>query len=124
MTHVYGNKEEIMSKRYDYTKANKEVAKNTFKESVEENAEVEEEITADEKTIRAEEPIKAYNKRTGKIAGCMNLNVRIEPNIESKVACIVSKNDAVTIVGESGDWYEIVTIDGYHGYSMKQYING
>lgn len=113
-----------MSKRYDYTKANKEVAKNTFKESVEENAEVEEEITADEKTIRAEEPIKAYNKRTGKIAGCMNLNVRIEPNIESKVACIVSKNDAVTIVGESGDWYEIATIDGYHGYSMKQYING
>lgn len=124
MTHVYGNKEEIMSKRYDYTKANKEVAKNTFKESVEENAEVEEEITADEKTIRAEEPIEAYNKRTGKIAGCMNLNVRIEPNIESKVACIVSKNDAVTIVGESGDWYEIATIDGYHGYSMKQYING
>lgn len=113
-----------MSKRYDYTKVNKEEVKDTFEKSAEENTEVENEIIEDEKVIRAEEPIEAYNKRTGKIAGCMNLNVRIEPNIESKVACIVSKNDAVTIVGESGDWYEIVTIDGYHGYSMKQYING
>lgn len=113
-----------MSKKYDYTRISKEATENTFKDSVEENTEVEDEITVDEKRIRAEEPIEAYNKRTGKIAGCMNLNVRIEPNIESKVACIVSKNDAVTIVGESGDWYEIVTIDGYHGYSMKQYING
>ena len=52
----------------------------------------------------------------------MNLNVRVEPNIESKVARIVSKNDTVTIVGESGDWYEIVTMGGDHGYCMKQYI--
>lgn len=111
-----------MSKRYDYTKANKETVKDTFEESVEENTEVEDEVIATEETIRAEEPIEAYGKHDGKIAGCMNLNVRVEPNIESKVVRIVSKNDTVTIVGESGDWYEIVTMDGYHGYSMKQYI--
>jgi hypothetical protein len=112
----------IMSKRYDYTKANKEAVKDILEESVEESTEVEDEITAAEEVIRAEEPIEAYGKHAGKIVGCMNLNVRVEPNIESKVARIVSKNDTVTIVGESGDWYEIVTIGGDHGYSMKQYI--
>lgn len=115
-----------MSKRYDYTKANKEAVKDILEESteesVEESTEVEDEITAAEEVIRAEEPIEAYGKHAGKIVGCMNLNVRVEPNIESKVACIVSKNDTVTIVGESGDWYEIVTIGADHGYSMKQYI--
>lgn len=111
-----------MSKRYDYTKANKEAVKDILEESAEESTEVEDEITAAEEVIRAEEPIEAYGKHAGKIVGCMNLNVRVEPNIESKVARIVSKNDTVTIVGESGDWYEIVTIGGDHGYSMKQYI--
>lgn len=105
-----------MSKRYDYTKANKEVVEDILEESVEENTEIEDKITA------AEEPMEAYGKHAGKIVGCMNLNVRVEPNIESKVARIVSKNDTVTIVGESGEWYEIVTMDGDHGYSMKQYI--
>jgi uncharacterized protein YgiM (DUF1202 family) len=107
-----------MSKSYDYTKANKEAVKDILEESVE----VEDKITAAEEVIRAEEPIEAYGKHAGKIVGCMNLNVRVEPNIESKVARIVSKNDTVTIVGESGDWYEIVTMGGDHGYSMKQYI--
>lgn len=101
-----------MAKRYDYTKANKEVVDDILEES----AEVEE-------AIKVEEPIESYGERVGKIVGCMNLNVRVEPNIESKVARIVSKNDTVTIVGESGDWYEIVTMGGDHGYSMKQYID-
>ena len=111
-----------MSKRYDYTKANKEVVEDILEESVEENKETEDKITAAEEAIMAEEPMEAYGKHAGKIVGCMNLNVRVEPNIESKVARIVSKNDTVTIVGESGEWYEIVTMDGDHGYSMKQYI--
>lgn len=111
-----------MSKRYDYTKANKEAAKDVLEESTE----VEDKITAAEElveeVIKAEEPTESYGKHVGKIVGCMNLNVRVEPNIESKVARIVSKNDTVTIVGESGDWYEIVTMGGDHGYCMKQYI--
>ena len=97
-----------MSKRYDYTKANKEAAKDVLEESTE----VEDKITAAEElveeVIKAEEPTESYGKHVGKIVGCMNLNVRVEPNIESK--------------GESGDWYEIVTMGGDHGYCMKQYI--
>ena len=112
-----------MAKRYDYTKANKEVVDDILEES----AEVEDEITTAEElveeTIKVEEPTESYGEHVGKIVGCMNLNVRVEPNIESKVARIVSKNDTVTIVGESGDWYEIVTMGGDHGYSMKQYID-
>ena len=110
-----------MSKRYDYTKVNKEETVEKAVEEVEEEiledaAEVEEEY-ADE----AEETVEAEVR--GKVIGCMNLNVRFEADVESKVSRIVSKNDTLIIDGEEeGDWYKITTMSGDQGYCMKKYI--
>lgn len=109
-----------MSKRYDYTKVNKEDSVERIAEKIAEDI-VEEDVEVEEVIEEAIEEVVA-EKVLGKIVGCMNLNVRIEPDIESKVVRIISKHDTVTINGENGEWYEITTNDGDHGYSIKQYI--
>lgn len=109
-----------MSKRYDYTKVNKEetvdkTVEEVNEEILEDAAEVEEEYAEEvEETIEAEVH--------GKVIGCMNLNVRFEADVESKVSRIVSKNDTLIIDGEEGDWYKITTMSGDQGYCMKKYI--
>lgn len=113
-----------MAKRYDYTKVNKEAPVEKMAEEIAEDI-IEETVEEEVVEEAVEEAVKEESEEEenlGKIIGCMNLNVRTNPDMESKVVRIVSKNDTVTINGENGDWYEITTKNGDHGYSMKQYI--
>lgn len=49
------------------------------------------------------------------------LNVRKEPNTNSKVITTLNLNDEVKIIGEVDNWYKVV-VNSQQGYCSKQYI--
>lgn len=50
------------------------------------------------------------------------LNLRSQPNTTSTIAGKLLKNETVTLVSKSGDWYKITTSRGMTGYVMAKYV--
>jgi TolA-binding protein len=50
------------------------------------------------------------------------LNVRSGPGTTSAIVAKIVKNETVTIISQSGDWYKITTSKGKTGYVMGKYV--
>jgi hypothetical protein len=50
------------------------------------------------------------------------LNVRAQTNTTSKIVSKVYKNEIVTLVSKSGEWYKITTSKGISGYVMAKFV--
>lgn len=61
---------------------------------------------------------------TGKIKDCDKLNVREEPNVESKVLCKLDKTSEVQVdkTKSTKDFYKVNLSSGISGYCMKKYM--
>ncbi len=60
---------------------------------------------------------------TGEITGVTDaVNVRTKPEINATVAFKVSNDNQVSIIGGTGDWFQIVH-EGKSGYVFKQYVS-
>lgn len=69
-----------------------------------------------------EEKVAVY---IGEIRDCDKLNVREEPNINSKVLCKLDKTSEVEIdkTKSTKEFYKISTSSGVSGYCMKKYMS-
>lgn len=68
---------------------------------------------------KADTNIQSYQ---GVVDNCSKLNVRENPNIDSKVLTILNKGDKVQINSENDGWYSVF-YKGVSGFCMKEYIN-
>lgn len=50
------------------------------------------------------------------------LNLRSQPNTTSVIVAKLVKNETVTLVSKSGDWYKITTSKGKTGYVMAKFV--
>lgn len=50
------------------------------------------------------------------------LNLRSQPNTTSSIIVKLVKNETVTLVSKSGDWYKITTSKGKTGYVMAKFV--
>lgn len=73
---------------------------------------------------RVEEIEEAVAEIIGVVTDCLRLNIRKEPNKDSKVAAIVNCLDEVKIDLEAStdEWYAVCTVAGIEGFCMKKYI--
>ena len=73
---------------------------------------------------RVEEIEEAVAEIIGVVTDCLRLNIRKEPNKDSKVAAIVNCLDEVKIDLETStdEWYAVCTVAGIEGFCMKKYI--
>lgn len=75
----------------------------------------------------AEEPIEETTAApvTGVVTNCLKLNVRENPNTDSKVVCEVSMLDELMIDEEAStdEWFKVYTEMGVEGFCMKKYIS-
>ena len=114
-----------MSKNYsNYSKNFKSVDKpkvNQVEESTLDNYQ-EVDQNAEEQTIVEQEQVVAAVTQKGFVNGCVKLNVRINPTIDSEVVCVINENDEVIIEDVFGDWYSVTTKDGDEGYCMSKFI--
>lgn len=114
-----------MSKNYlNYSKNFKSTDKpkaNQVEESTLDNYQ-EVDQNAEEQTIVEQEQVATTVTQKGFVNGCVKLNVRTNPTIDSEVVCIINKNDEVIIEDVFGDWYSVTTKDGYEGYCMSKFI--
>lgn len=78
------------------------------------------EPTTDASTTKPEETTTELNK-TGYVSAD-GLRVREEPTTDSEEIDSLSKNDKVTIIGQTGNWYKI-ELDGKTGYVSAKYIS-
>ena len=71
-----------------------------------------------------EEIEEAVAEIIGVVTDCLRLNIRKEPNKDSKVAAIVNCLDEVKIDPETStdEWYAVCTVAGIEGFCMKKYI--
>lgn len=51
-----------------------------------------------------------------------SVNLRQEPNTSSKIIMVVGLNQKLTIIGESGDWYQVKTSEG-NAYVLKTLVS-
>lgn len=51
-----------------------------------------------------------------------SVNLRKEPNTSSKIMMVVGLNQKLTVIGESGDWYQIRTSEG-NAYVLKTLVS-
>lgn len=60
----------------------------------------------------------------GVVSNCKKLNVRVEPNIESEILCVVDAGDRLMIDPANSDeaWLNVFINAGIEGYCMKEYI--
>lgn len=127
-----------MSKHNYSQYSNKNTA--TVEETVvEETAVVEETVVVEETPVEATpaEPVaevesgKKRNKSAAKsetvkgiVTGCMKLNVRVKPNANADVACVVDANSELKIDANKSnkDWYSVCTSTGIEGYCMRKFV--
>lgn len=76
----------------------------------------------EEQTIVEQEQVATAIAQRGFVNGCVKLNVRTNPTIDSEVVCVINKNDEVIIEETFGDWYSVTTKDGDEGYCMTKFI--
>lgn len=63
--------------------------------------------------------------KIGIVVGCPRLNVRMKPNAEATVVCVIDRDSKVMLDEENStrSFYKICTEVGVEGYCMKQFIN-
>lgn len=63
--------------------------------------------------------------RSVTIKDCNKLNVRKDPNKESKVLCVIDKNTEFTVnlTKSTEDFYKVTLSNGVEGYCMKEFIS-
>lgn len=73
-----------------------------------------------------EEPIEETpaTSVTGIVTNCLKLNIRENPNTDSKVVCEVSMLDELVIDEEAStdEWFKVYTEMGVEGFCMKKYV--
>ena len=109
---------------------------------VEETAVVEETVVVEETPVEVSpiepvEPVaevesgKKRNKPVSKpeiakgiVTGCMKLNVRVKPNSNAEVVCVVDANSELKIDANKSnkDWYSVYTSTGIEGYCMRKLV--
>ena len=64
------------------------------------------------------------NKTIGIVNGCERLNIRLKPNKESDILCVIDKsvNLCIDVNNSTEDFYKVVIPVGIEGYCMKQFI--
>ena len=88
-----------------------------------ENVVAKEEIVA---TIPEVETVVEANEEPqyGVVTDCVKLNVRKEPDGDSKILCTVDAKDELVIVESESteDFYKVITPKGVEGFCMKRYV--
>ena len=82
------------------------------------------------KTLVDEEPVEEFTEDIpsqpmfGLVSDCFKLNVRIEPNKDSDIMCVIGENEEVMIdpYYSTEDWYKVYTKEGVDGFCMKEFI--
>lgn len=61
---------------------------------------------------------------TGVVTNCLKLNIRENPNTDSKVVCEVTMLDELMIDEEAStdEWFKVYTEMGVEGFCMKKYV--
>lgn len=77
-------------------------------------------VDAEEPTTIVPAPIKH-----GVVVNCDRLNVRMYPRTESKVLCIINRDDEVEVHDsiDPVNFYKIMTTDGIIGFCVKEFIS-
>ena len=126
-----------MSKHNYSQYSNKNTA--TVEETVVEETAVVEEAVVEETTVEVApvEPVaevesgKKRNKPAtkpetvkGVVTGCMKLNIRLKPNVNSEPVCVVDVNSELKIDANKSnkDWYSVYTSAGVEGYCMRKFV--
>lgn len=76
----------------------------------------------EEQTTVEQEQVTATVMQKGFVNGCIKLNVRTNPTIDSEVVEIINESDEVTIKDAVDEWYSVTTKDGNEGYCMSKFI--
>lgn len=75
-------------------------------------------------TVKMEKPAKPKTKALTGTVTCELLNVRVAPNKEATIECVLTKGSKVNVnLSESTDgWYKVITAHKITGYCMKKFI--
>ncbi len=79
----------------------------------------------DKKVTRSTFVEKSYAKKrdvVGYVKGVQNLNVREKPNPNANILSTIPMGTAVTVKGDTGAYYQIVTPDLTEGYVLKGFL--
>ena len=62
---------------------------------------------------------------TGTVVDCSKLNIRVAPNIDADIACVLDVKSEIEIdVAKSTDeWFYICTAAGIEGYCMRKFVD-
>lgn len=61
---------------------------------------------------------------TGVVCNCAKLNVREQPEVSSRIACIVNAGSELVVYdGNHGNFYKVCTASGIEGYCVKDYVS-
>lgn len=66
----------------------------------------------------------AVEPKFGIVSNCKKLNIRVEPNIESEILCVVDAGDRLMIDPANSDegWLNVFINAGIEGFCMKEYV--
>lgn len=124
--------------KFNYSKFSKnkkdEIPDSNNEEGVKTDLEIEEKIEEEQPEVLNEENTNSEIEEPKTMFGivkCKKLNVRKEPNVDSKVIEIIEEGTKIKIYGEDGDFYIVNDIDEgnelikqlpYNAYCMKEFI--
>lgn len=77
--------------------------------------------TANPGTQQPEKPQTPANIGKG-VVNVAVLNLRAQPNTSSAILGKLLKNETLTLVSKTGDWYKVTTSKGVTGYVMGTYV--
>lgn len=76
--------------------------------------------------VEVEEPIveEVVKQKTGVVANCVRLNVRVAPAITADIKCEIKAGTEVVIDNDSSteEFYKVSLATGVEGFCMKDYI--
>ena len=76
-----------------------------------------------EEVVEIPLPAKAY-RRDGKVANCTMVNVRVEPDSNSKILVVINAGTHVDVFSEENGFYKVVIEEmGIEGFIMKDYVS-
>lgn len=110
------------------TKQEEEIKKPIIEEPVIEEPVIEEVIKNEEKDEHKTDDIISENineEKYGIVVNCDLLNIRKEPNLNSKIVTIMNKDQKVKIIEELDEFYKVSLINEIvsgDAYCMKKYI--
>lgn len=85
-------------------------------------SEVNKDIIVEEK-VENEVSKKQPKVKIGVVDGCVKLNIRKAPSVDSEIITEVASGTEVQILGTSKDFYHICTAAGIDGFCMKKFVN-